>query len=145
MVADYCDGPFCGGLVTGVGKGAKSGKGESRDGGPGRGESGMRNNKIMLWPAYVKSGTDVNCSSRWDEEYQIYDLYWTPKSIHQWWESKSYDWVFIQELPWDKRREDFVWDAAIDVFMKELRKQRFIQKMQFFKKQRREQRAAEQW
>ena len=58
----------------------------------------MRNNQVMLWPSWHKSGTDVYCSTRWDSEFQIYDLYWTPRPMHGWWLSKTYDWVFIQEL-----------------------------------------------
>ena len=92
--AGYYGAPHCGGLITGVGKGGKSGKGESRDAGPGRSEPGTRlykgGGKMFLWPAWRKSGTHCYCSSRWDEWYQIYDWYWTPKSVHQWWESNSY-------------------------------------------------------
>ena len=136
MAAAHYAAPYCGGVITGVGKGARSGKGEAA--GPGRGESGMRNNKIMLWPSWGKSGTDCYCSSRWDERYQIYDLYWTPRPINAWWLSKPYDWVFIQELPWDKNYEDFVWAELINVTKDELKQQRFRQKMQFLRKRGRE-------
>ena len=80
---------------------------------------------------------------QWDEKFQTYELYWTPRPIHERWLSKSYAWVFIQELPWDKNKEDFVWTELTHVTKRELKYQRFVQKMQFLKKQQREKRAAE--
>ena len=136
----YYAAPYCGGIITGVGKGHKSGKGEAA--GPGRGASGMRNNQVMLWPSWHKSGTDVYCSSRWTEDCQIYDLYWTPRPMDSWWLSAPYDWVFMQELPYDKIAEDFVWSELEPVTTKTLRKTRYFQKQQFLKKQKRAKRAA---
>ena len=52
--------------------------------------------------------------------------------------------MFIQELPRDKNKEDFVWTELTHVTKRELKYQRFVQKMQFLKKQKREKRAAEQ-
>ena len=81
---------------------------------------------------------------QWDEKFQTYELYWTPRPIHERWLSKSYAWVFIQELPWDKNKEDFVWtELGTHATKRELKYQRFVQKMQFLKKQQREKRAAE--
>ena len=139
----YYSAPYCGGIITGVGKGHKSGKGEAR--GPGRGASGMRNNQVMLWPSWGKKGTDVYCSSRWTEDCQIYDLYWTPLPMDSWWLSAPYDWVFMQELPYDKNAGDFVWSFYKPVNKKTLWHTRHRQWQQFLKtskKQKRAKRAA---
>ena len=126
-MADHYGAPYCGGLIGGKGVGP-SGKGS----GPGTGR-GQRNQKVLVWPAWRKKGTDVYCSSRWDDDYQIYDLWWTPKSIGEWWETKTYEWVFVQELPFDKRRDDFVWAAANNPSAKILKKQAWWQKVRHFK------------
>ena len=128
---DYYGAPYCGGLVTGLGR--KSGKG----GGPNLG-AGQRGQKVLLWPSWGgKKGTDVYLSSRWDGTYQIYDLYWTPKNITQWWQSKKYDWVFIQELPYDLRMDDFVWSQATNPTAKMLKKKHWFQKMEYEAAERR--------
>ena len=94
--------------------------------------------KVLVWPSWGrKKGTDVYCSSRWDEDYQIYDLYWTPKNITQWWDSKSYDWVFIQELPYDLRMDDFIWSQALNPTAKMLKKKHWFQKMKYEAAERR--------
>ena len=92
--------------------------------------------KAFLWPAWRKSGTDVYLSSWWDSEWQIYDHYWTPKNIGSWWESKKYDWVFVQEIPYDLRSEEFVWDRSLDPSAKTLRTQHWRQKTRAQRKDR---------
>ena len=52
----------------------------------------------------------------------------TPKSIGHWWESKTYDWVSIQELPFDLRAEEFVWSEWVKPTAKNLKRQRWFQK-----------------
>ena len=113
---DYYGAPYCGGLQP------KSGKGAGPDLG-----AGMRNQKVWFWSAWGKKGTDIYLSSRWDNRYQIYDLYRTPKNVKNWWESKTYDWVFVQELPYDLRLEDFVWAESVNPTLKNLKKQRWLQ------------------
>ena len=123
---DHYGAPFCGGVQPKSGKGA----------GPGVGE-GQRNQTIMIWPSWGKRGTDVYCSSRWDDNYQIYDLYWTPKSIGRWWESKTYDWVFVQELPYDLRRQEFIWSESVNPTAKKLKSQHWAQKMRHMRDEKR--------
>ena len=50
--------------------------------------------------------------------------------------------MFIQELPRDKNKEDFVWTELTHATKRKY--QRFVQKMQLLKEQKREKRAAEQ-
>ena len=110
----YFGAPFCGGLQAPSGKGA----------GPDLG-LGQRCQTIMVWPSWGgKTGSDIYLSSRWDDRYQIYDLYWTPKDPKNWWTSKTYDWVFIQEIPLDLRLKTFVWTEAVPITLKSLKKQR---------------------
>ena len=109
----------------GLGLFKKSGKG----GGPGAGQ-GQRGQQVFIWPAWRTSGTNVYCSSRWyGVTWQIYDVYWTPKTIKHWWESKTYDWVWVQELPYNIRREEFIWSESVNRTAKSLKKQRWLQKV----------------
>ena len=80
----------CGGLMETSGKGS----------GP-RGGRGQRNQTIHAFPAWRKRGTDLYFSSRWDNSHQVYDHFWTPKSIGSWWESMTWDYVFVQEVGFD--------------------------------------------
>ena len=82
----------------------QSGKG----GGPGHGE-GKRHQKVLAFPAWRKTGCDVYFSSRWDRTCQIYDHYHTCRSLGTWWLTVPWDWVFIQELPYDLRTHKFDW------------------------------------
>ena len=75
-----------------------------------------------MWPAW---------SGRGGTYWEIHDLWWTPKSVNQRWESKSYDWVFIQELPMDVRQRDFVWAEALLPTAKMLKNQRWRQEAFF--------------
>ena len=112
MAPGHYTAPHCGGLFKGLGKGHKSGKGESRAAGSLGGGGG----RMQMFPAAnleegTHPGTYVYISSRWDEDSEIYDLYWIPTPNNRWWESKSsYDWVFIEEVAWDLRRGNFEWD-----------------------------------
>ena len=115
---DYYGAPYCGGLQAVSGKGAA--------GGPNLG-AGQRYQKVLVWPSWRKSGTDVYCSSRWDSWWHIYDLYWTPKNVSCWWESKSWDWVWVQEIPWRHDWQEFVWSKSVNPTAKSLKKQRWQQ------------------
>ena len=129
MAPGYYTEPYCGGLLGHSGKGA----------GPRCGKSTERHQKVFVWPSWHKPGSDVYCSSRWNEECMIYDLYWTPKSIGHWWESKTYDWVWIQEIPFDLAKGEFVWSEAKTIKYKKLRATRWFQKVKYMKKNKNKQ------
>ena len=94
----------------------------------------------FIWPSWRKSGTDCYFSSGARSSRST-----SSSSVHERWLSKSYGCVFIQELPRDTNKEDFVWtELGTHVTKRELKYQRFVQKMQLLKKQKREKRAAEQ-
>ena len=97
----HYDAPHCGGVQTKSGKGA------------GPRATGMRHQAVLAFPAWGgKKGTDVYFSSRWDNSWQIYDHFHTPKSVDEWWTTAPWQYVFIQEVPYDLRRQEFVWDGA---------------------------------
>jgi len=99
---DY-DVPKCGGLVGA----RRSGKG----GGPRTGNAGSRHQVVRAFPTWLsQTGTDVYFSSRWDSKWQVYDRYWTRKTMDQWWTTLPFEWVYIQEVAWDEEAEDFVWE-----------------------------------
>ena len=92
------DGAFCGGLQ------AKSGKG-----GGARSGAGQRHQIVWVYPTWISAkngekadGSDVFFSSRWDGEWQIFDHYYTPKTVGEWRTTKTYEWVFIREVPYHK-------------------------------------------
>ena len=124
----YYGAPYCGGLQP------KSGKGAGPDLG-----AGTRNQKVLIFPAWGKTGTDIYLSSRWDEHCQIYDHYWTPKNAKNWWQSKTYDWVWIQELPYDPILEDFIWATRECPTLKNLKKQRWWQMVRHMRGKKRRQ------
>ena len=126
--ADYghYDADHCGGVM------AKSGKG----GGPRHGpKTTARHQKVMAFPAWGgKSGTDVYFSSRWDNACQIYDHFHSNKSIESWWRTHPADWVFVQEIPFSVRQDDFVWYNAKSLpTPSELKKKRWGQRQQFLR------------
>ena len=96
---------YCGGILLKSGKGA----------GPRHGE-GQRHQLTLAYPAWGgKKGTDVYFSSRWDNWYQIFDWYWTPKNMAAYsWQTRPWEWVFVQELPYDEWAKDFVWSKVKD-------------------------------
>ena len=98
----HYDQPHCGGTM------ARSGKGG------GARLHAQRFQAVLAFPAWGnKTGTDVYFSSRWDNDSQIYDHFHTPKTIQEWWSSRPWEYVFIQELPYDLARAEFVWDNAV--------------------------------
>ena len=105
-----------------------SGKGK----GPRRGPK-TRHQMVMAFPAWgAKNGTDVYLSSRWGRDWQIYDHFVTCKNIEVWWQSAPWDWIFIQEVPFSKTKDDFDWDnAKRPPASKELHKKRWEQKKQY--------------
>ena len=95
--------PHCGGTMS------KSGKG----GGPRLHD--QRHQSVLAFPAWGgKNGTDVYFSSRWDNQWQIFDHFHSPKKMPVWWQTKTWEYVFIQEVPFDLRSQEFVWDDAVD-------------------------------
>ena len=97
----WYDAPSCGGLM------AKSGKGK------GARQHGTRHQTAVAFPAWGKrSGSDVYFSSRWDNGEQIYDHFHTPKNVTFWWETAPWGWVFIQEVVYDLRSQEFKWDGG---------------------------------
>ena len=98
--------------------------------------------RVFVWPSWNKPGSDVYCSSRWGETYQIFDLYWTPKS--QWRKSKTYDWVFIQEIPFDPATGEFVWSAAKDPTERRVSWLRWMQKVRYIENKKRGESDSEQ-
>ena len=119
---DYYGAAHCGGALLKSGKGSR----------PGRGE-GQRHQKVLAFSAWHKKGCDVYSSSRWTGTSQIYDHYWTPKNMAEWsWKTREWEWVYPQELPLDKKTEDFVWDDAKNTTSKKLNKKRYQQKAKFF-------------
>ena len=94
----------CGGLMETSGKGS----------GPRGGRSRQRSQTIHAFPAWCKRGnlsygTDLYFSSRWDNSHQVYDHFWTPKDIGSWWESETWDYVFVQEVGFHLVFGDFEW------------------------------------
>lgn len=125
----HYDKPFCGGLMS------KSGKG----GGPRTG-AGQRHQQVYVWPSWsTKTGSDVYLSSRWDDGYQIFDLYWTHKSVSDWWQTKTWEWIFLQEIPYDTAKNEFVWSQCKIQTMsaKQLRKKAWRQRQRTLRHQRR--------
>ena len=113
-----------------------SGKGSGPRHGP-----KTRHQKVLAFPAWGgKTGCDVYFSSRWDNECQIYDHFHTGKSIVTWWQTEPWEWVFVQELPFDLSTEDFVWTNAKSLPSSELRKKRHWQKQKHLANARRENR-----
>ena len=118
---------YCGGIQPKSGKGA----------GPRHG-GGQRHQKVLAYPAWGgKKGCDVYFSSRWDDSCQIYDWYWTPKNMAEWsWKTREWEWVYIQELPFDEEKEDFVWAVAKNRTNKKLKglkhNRMFQQKAEFY-------------
>ena len=88
---------------------------------------------MLAFPAWGgKNGTDAYFSSRWDNDWQIYDHFHSAKSIDTWWQTAPWDWVFVQEAPFKLRTDDFVWDNAKSLpTSQELRKKRYRQRQQF--------------
>ena len=127
MADGHYDAPFCGGLM------AKSGKG----GGPRAREGSQRHQRVWAYPSWIKTGTDVHFSSRWDEGFQIYDLFWTPKTVDLWWQTKTWEYVFVQEIPWSESTGGFVFEEAKSISMEELRKRAFFQRLKAKKTNRR--------
>ena len=73
----------------------------------------MRHQAVLVFPAWgVKTGTDVYFSSRWDNSWQIYDHFHTPKNIDVWWKTPPWQWVFVQEVPLDVRTQELDWADA---------------------------------
>ena len=86
---------------------AKSGKGG------GARAHGQRYQLVMAFPSWDRAnGSDVYFSSRWDATHQMYDHYYTSKNIGLWWTTKPWEWLFIQELPYNLTTEDFEWAQA---------------------------------
>ena len=56
----------------------------------------------------------------------IYDLYWTPKN--------SGHWVWIQEIPFDLAKEEFVWLETKNFTHKTLKNKRWFQNVKYMKK-----------
>ena len=79
-------------------------------------------------------------SSRWDNEYQVYDHFVTPKGVSNWWATPPWEWVFIQEVPMLLRTREFVWGEAKKELpsAKTLARKRRRQKKRFFKQQQAE-------
>lgn len=108
--------PHCGGLQNSSGKGH------------GARDHKMRHQKAFAYPAWVEGksgrgnkigpdkrtniGVDVYFSSRWDNNEQIYDHFHSPKTVSDWWETKSWEYVFIQEVAYSLILDDFDWSAA---------------------------------
>ena len=109
--------PFCGGVM------AKSGKG----GGPSDGVH-QRHQKVFVYPAWCKNGCDVYFSSRWDSDYQIFDHYHTQRPIKTWWATAPWDWVYIQEVGFDLRKEDFDWSDTKNPTWRQIREARMRQR-----------------
>ena len=94
--------PHCGGASK-----KSSGKGS------GARLHGQRHQAVLAFPAWGgRSGTDVYFSSRWDNHWQIYDHFHTPKTVSEWWTTPPWMWVFVQEVPFDLRSQEFDWAEA---------------------------------
>lgn len=65
-----------------------------------------------------------------------------PKS--QWWKSKTYDWVFIQEIPFDPATGEFVWSAAKDPTERRVSWLRWMQKVRYIENKKRGESDSEQ-
>ena len=78
---------------------AKSGKG-----GTVRVKTGHQT--IAALPAWGRVGADVYVSSRWDDRWEIYGRYHTPKKIWEWWTTQPWEWVFFQEVPIRLKKSD---------------------------------------
>ena len=77
---------------------ATSGKGE------GTRHVRTRHQAVLAFPAWgSKTRSDVYFSSRWDSTYQIY-----AKNIDRWWSTAPWEWVYIQEVPYDVGRQEFM-------------------------------------
>ena len=75
----------------------------------------QRHQNVLAFPAWGnKKGTDVYFSSRWDNQWQIFDHFHSPKKMPEWWQTKTWEYVFIQEIPFNLRNQEFVWDDAVD-------------------------------
>ena len=109
--------PQCGGLML------KSGKG-----GGGR-HHRQRHQKVIAFPAWHKKGCDVYFSSRWDNKCQIYDHFYTTKNMDTWWQTLPWEWVFIQEIPYNEETGEFVWVGTKSLTPKELKNKRWWQRV----------------
>ena len=106
----------------------KSAKGR----GPRLGRSRQRHHQVLAFPAWGgKKGCDVYFSSRWDNDWQIFDHFHSPKSLEVWWQTAPWEWVYVSEVPYDMDKKDFVWDDAKSPTQKELRKTRYWHKKKF--------------
>ena len=102
---EHYDTPRCGGIMI------RSGKGE------GPRYHGTRFQKVMVFPGWNRHygrhcGVDAYFSSRCDEDWQIFDHFWSPKTVADWLETKTEDWVFIQEIAFDEQRQEFDWERS---------------------------------
>ena len=115
--------PPCGGLML------KSGKG-----GGGR-HHRQRHQKVIAFPAWHKTkGCDVYFSSRWDNKWQIYDHFYTTKNMDTWWQTLPWEWVFIQEIPYNEETGEFVWVGTKSLTPKELKNKRWWQRVRYHRK-----------
>ena len=120
----HYDNPCCGGVMKGSGKGN------------GPKWHKQRHQKVLAFPAWHKGGTDVYFSSRWDNTWQTYDQYHTPKNINEWWSTAPHDWVFVGEVPYHIATEVFVWAEALNPnpTVKYLKKKRHFQRVAAWKR-----------
>ena len=124
---DYYSTAACGGAMPTSGKGN----------GPGRG-GGQRHQKVIAFPAWKKTGSDVYFSSRWEfskthGDTQMYDLYHTNKNMHGWWQTLPWEWVWLMEIPYDINAGEFDWTDVKSHTWWEIEKRREQQKKEFQK------------
>ena len=107
MGGNHYDAQRCGGIMLRSGKGT------------GPRYQGTRFQKVLIFPGwntlglrFPMNGVDAYFSSRWDDDWQIFDHFWSPKTVADWLETKTEEWVFIQEIAFDENRQEFDWDAA---------------------------------
>ena len=70
-----------------------------------------RHQAVLAFPAWRRKtgGTDVYFSFRWDNDEQIDDHFFTPKNVDCWWATAEWEWIFVQEVPFDLTRQEFIW------------------------------------
>ena len=100
---DHYPRPMCNGVIKN-----SSGKG----GGPRFGTTTMRHQTVYAFKAWGMGGTDLYFSSRWDKSWQIFDHYWVKNDLTKWWTSKTWEYVFVGEVPYDIEAGEFVWEHA---------------------------------
>ena len=107
----------------------KSGKG----GGPRH--HGQRHQKAIAFPVWQpKTGCEVYFSSRWDNNCQIFDHFHTTKTIDTWWMTLPWEWVYIQEIPYDEETGEFDWVRTKSLTSKELTNKHWWQRVRYHRK-----------